>query len=424
MLDLGLNAAGALTIGLGVLPVVAGLASLWRAPGEPVTRELRTFRSVLLAAIIGFGLYTAVKATYVSITFATYTYERNLIYLAPLLFTGTALWLERRRLHPIALAVSAAFVLVLILTTPYEMGQDLSYNAPGLAILQQGNRYLQFDPTAAKIGLVALLCFSVALLLAPRFFGRGAKWLVLAVARGGRRLESDRRDLLRLGVEPHLGPLRREHSRAVHVGRRCDRRRIDALPRPADVRSERRVAARVLEPLDQGRVEPRRNRAGARPLPHTRSGRRQRSPFARPRLSVRRRGTGHRGRRQDGRDAPTPCRRRARAVAARQDHAAAPAARFGHRRLLRRLDELVQRLHALFDRGEQGRPDSRDRLQSPLGRHERDGTRDRGDRADGGRRRQATSPREADGSEAIRHPQQGSEARRPARRRDRASGSR
>jgi hypothetical protein len=182
MLDLGLNAAGALTIGLGVLPVVAGLASLWRAPGERVTRELRTFRSVLLAAIIGFGLYTAVKATYVSITFATYTYERNLIYLAPLLFTGTALWLERRRLHPIALAASAVFVLVLILTTPYEMGQDLSYNAPGLAILQQGNRYLQFDPTAAKIGLVALLCFSVALLLAPRFVGRGTKWLMVAVA--------------------------------------------------------------------------------------------------------------------------------------------------------------------------------------------------------------------------------------------------
>ena len=62
------------------------------------------------------------------------------------------------------------------------MGQDLSYNAPGLAILQQGNRYLQFDPTAAKIGLVSLLCFSVALLLAPRFFSRGIKWLVVAVA--------------------------------------------------------------------------------------------------------------------------------------------------------------------------------------------------------------------------------------------------
>ncbi len=184
MLDLTLNAAGALTIGLGVLPVVAGLAALWRAPGEAARQELRSFRSLLLAAIITFGMYTAVKAAYVSITFGTYTYERNLIYLAPLLFTGTALWLEHRRLHPIALAASAAFALVLILTTPYDMGQDLSYNAPGLAILQQANRYLQIDPTGAKIGLLALLGFSIALLLAPRFIGRGATWLVLAVAMG------------------------------------------------------------------------------------------------------------------------------------------------------------------------------------------------------------------------------------------------
>ncbi len=184
MLDLGLSAAGALTIGLGVLPVVAGLAALWRTPGETGKRQLSIFRSVLLAAIVTFGLYTAVKAAYVSISFGTYTYERNLIYLAPLLFTGTALWLERRRLHPIALAASSAFALLLILTTPYDMGQDLSYNAPGLAILQQGNRYLQLDPTSAKIGLLALLGLSIALLLAPRFVGRGATWLVIAVAAG------------------------------------------------------------------------------------------------------------------------------------------------------------------------------------------------------------------------------------------------
>jgi hypothetical protein len=171
-----------LTIGLGVLPMVAGLAVLWRAPGERATRELRIFRSVLLAAIIGFGIYTAVKATYVSITFGTYTYERNLIYLAPLLFTGTAIWLERRRLHPVALAASAGFVLILILTTPYELGQEISYNAPGLAIIQQANRYLSIDPTGAKIGLVALLAFSIALLLAPRVLGRRAAWLAVAVA--------------------------------------------------------------------------------------------------------------------------------------------------------------------------------------------------------------------------------------------------
>jgi hypothetical protein len=182
MLDLGLNAAGALTIGLGVLPVVAGLAALWRAPGEPPRRELRIFRSVMLAAIVSFGFYTAVKATYVSITFGTYTYERNLIFLAPLLFTGTALWLERRRLHPRALALSSIFVLILILTTPYEMGQEISYNAPGLAVLQQANRYLSIDPTGAKIGLVGLLALSIALLLAPRVLGRRAAWVAVAVA--------------------------------------------------------------------------------------------------------------------------------------------------------------------------------------------------------------------------------------------------
>jgi hypothetical protein len=181
LFELGLNAAGVLTIGLGVLPVVAGLASLWRAPGERPTRETTAFRSVLLAAIVAFGVYTAVKSTYVSTTFGTYTYERNLIYLAPLLFTGTALWLERRRLHPVAIAVSACFVLFLLLTTPYELGQEISYNAPGLAILQQANRYLALDHTGAKIGLLGLLGFSAVLLLVPRFVRRGAAWLAVAV---------------------------------------------------------------------------------------------------------------------------------------------------------------------------------------------------------------------------------------------------
>ena len=184
IINLGLDAAGALTIGLGVLPVVAGLAALWRAPGERVTRELSSFRSVLLAAVIGFGVYTGVKAAYVSTVFATYTYERNLIYLAPLLFTGTALWVERRRVHPVALAASAGFVLYLLLSTPYDMGRDISYNAPGLAILQQGNRYLALDPTGAKIGLVALLALSVLLLLAPGVLGRAGALLALGVAGG------------------------------------------------------------------------------------------------------------------------------------------------------------------------------------------------------------------------------------------------
>lgn len=182
LFDLGLNAAGALTIGMGVLPVVAGLAMLWPVRGELGSPALTAFRAVLAAAVISFGLYTAVKATYVSTTFGTYTYERNLIYLAPLLFVGTALWLERRNVHPVAVAISAVFVLYLLLTTPYEITQDGSYNAPGLAILQGANRYLRLDGTGAKIGLVALLVLSVALLLLPRFVRRGAVGLAIAIA--------------------------------------------------------------------------------------------------------------------------------------------------------------------------------------------------------------------------------------------------
>jgi hypothetical protein len=181
LFDLGLNAAGALMIGLGVLPVVAGLAALWRAPGEVPTRALSSFRSLLAASIVCFGIYTAVKSTYVSTTFGTYTYERNLIYLAPLLFAGTALWLERRTVQPVALALSGAFVLLLILTTPYEMGQEISYNAPGLAIIQQANRYFRLDPNGARILLLSLLAFSVGLLLVPRLLRRGAAWLAVAV---------------------------------------------------------------------------------------------------------------------------------------------------------------------------------------------------------------------------------------------------
>lgn len=166
--DLGLRAAGALTIGLGVLPVVAGLAVLWRTPGEVTTRPLRAFRSLLLATLIGYGVYTGVKAAWVSTVFGTYTYERNLIYVAPLLFAGTALWLERRRVHPLAVGASAAFVLYLLLRTPYEMGQDISYNTPGVAILQQANRYFALNPTQAKLGLLLLLALSVVLLVVPR----------------------------------------------------------------------------------------------------------------------------------------------------------------------------------------------------------------------------------------------------------------
>ena len=66
--------------------MVAGLAALVRAPGEPRTRELRAFRSTAVAGFIAFGVYTGVKSAYLSTVFATRVEERNFIFVAPLLF--------------------------------------------------------------------------------------------------------------------------------------------------------------------------------------------------------------------------------------------------------------------------------------------------------------------------------------------------
>lgn len=181
MFTLGLRAAGAFTIGLGVLPIVAGLATLWRAPGEAFRFEVRGFRCVLLAALITFGIYTAVKASYLSTSFATVTVERNLIYLAPLLFAATALWLERRALHPVAIAIAGAAALYLLLTTPYQMDVRFYSDAPGFAFLQWLNRTtLGLTPSGARALLLVLLALTLVTLFCIRFAGRAATVVAIA----------------------------------------------------------------------------------------------------------------------------------------------------------------------------------------------------------------------------------------------------
>ncbi len=162
MVQYGLWAAGALTIGLGIVPVVLGLAALYRTSRARRSEAERAFVTVTVAAIVGFGLYTAVKAAYLSAVFSTLVEERNLIYLAPLLFVGTALALHRRRVQPLALVAAAGFALYLILTTPYEMQFHFYSDAPGLAILEAANRRLSFTPGNAKLALVIVLVIAAA----------------------------------------------------------------------------------------------------------------------------------------------------------------------------------------------------------------------------------------------------------------------
>jgi hypothetical protein len=180
-LVMGNWAVGALAIGIGVIPLVAGLAALFRLPGERPSVELRAVRSVAVAGLIGFGLYTALKTAYLSTQFATRVEERNLIYIAPLLFVLTALVLERRRANLDALTAAAVYAAYIVgyavyhvVGSPYEMGVQLYSDSLGFSILQQANRYLYLDTTDARLVVVGLLAVGVALLLAPRWLaGRG-----------------------------------------------------------------------------------------------------------------------------------------------------------------------------------------------------------------------------------------------------------
>lgn len=168
-------AFGSLAIGMGVIPLIAGLAVLVRDRGEVQSRELRTFRYVAMAAIFSFGMYAAMKSAYLSTVFATRVEERNLIYIAPLLFIGTAIVFERRRVNALGLGLSAAYVLYLVgyalyhaVQSPYEMGVQLYSDSLGFSILQQANRYIYLSTFGARLVLLGVFIVGVAILVLPR----------------------------------------------------------------------------------------------------------------------------------------------------------------------------------------------------------------------------------------------------------------
>jgi hypothetical protein len=171
---LGDWAAGSLAIGLGVIPLVFGLAALIPAKSEEPLRAVRMFRCVSAAGIIGFGLYTGMKAAYLSTVFATRVEERNLIYIAPLLFIGTALVLERRRVNLVALAAAGAYGLYLVVGTPFQMGVQLYSDALGFSILQQANRYYEWTPFTAQWLLIGILVVGVGLAAAATMSRRSS----------------------------------------------------------------------------------------------------------------------------------------------------------------------------------------------------------------------------------------------------------
>jgi len=187
-------AAGSLAIGLGVIPFIGGLAALFRWRGEEPSREVRMFRCVTLAGLISVGMYTGMKAAYLSTQFATRVEERNLIYIAPLLLVGTALLFDRRRVNLWALLGATVYAAYLVgyalyhpTQFPYEMNVQLYSDALGLAILQQANRYLYWTPDTARWVLLGLAVGGLAAFLVvsrlrrPRVVGAFVAVLALGI---------------------------------------------------------------------------------------------------------------------------------------------------------------------------------------------------------------------------------------------------
>ena len=155
-------AAGALAVGLGVIPLVLGLASLVPSRGEPWTPALRVFRVVATSAVIGFGVYTGMKSGYLSQVFESRIEERNLIYICPVLFVGTAYVLERRRANLVAVLAAAVYTVYVVLTTPLHVVDNVYSDALGLSIFQQANRYYLLTTRDAEVILVVAAVLAVA----------------------------------------------------------------------------------------------------------------------------------------------------------------------------------------------------------------------------------------------------------------------
>ncbi|HEY2327002.1 MAG TPA: hypothetical protein VGH52_05900 [Gaiellaceae bacterium] len=178
---LGLESGSALAIGLGILPAIAGLASLW-VPERREDPQWRAFASYLGASIFMFGTYAGVKAAYNSTFVFTRVEERNIIYLAPLLLVGTTIVLSARR-SLLPLLASAAFVAFIVLHYGYQLAFPYS-DAPGYGIAVMANRAFYWTQTDIRwaLAVAAAVALGVLLVANDRRLPKVAREAVLAAA--------------------------------------------------------------------------------------------------------------------------------------------------------------------------------------------------------------------------------------------------
>jgi len=167
-------AAGALAIGIGILPVIAGLAALARPRGEPRDPKTRAFVVTSVAALVVFLTYTGIKGAFISLQFSTLVVERNLIYLCPILFAATAMAIQRGVGRSWAIAVASAFTLWVVTAVPLRLGEYPYYEAHGLSFAAFLNRELSWSQERIEDVLVAVCVVALVLVVSLRFVRRGS----------------------------------------------------------------------------------------------------------------------------------------------------------------------------------------------------------------------------------------------------------
>ena len=168
-------ASGALAIGIGVLPLIAGIAALARPRTEAGDPKTRAFVVTSAFALVVFVGYAGLKGAGISITFSTLVVERNLIYLYPILFAATALALARGIGRGWAIAGATIFTLYVVTEVPLRLDNYPYYEAHGLSMPAFLNREWGWPEGRIETTLLVACFVSVAVLVALRFLRRGSR---------------------------------------------------------------------------------------------------------------------------------------------------------------------------------------------------------------------------------------------------------
>jgi hypothetical protein len=163
MFTYGIWALGAFTLGVGIFPCIVTLT--WLFGNRFRTADDRALGALLVGAIVAFGLYTAVKASYISTNFAIRVEERNAIYIAPVVFAVVGRWALTGRARTVPLIVATAITWWLLSATPWHNYDHFYSDAPGLSVLQWLNQHAAFTTTDARWLVYSILAGSVVAIL-------------------------------------------------------------------------------------------------------------------------------------------------------------------------------------------------------------------------------------------------------------------